>query len=178
MALYEFDGKRPQVPADSFVHPNAVLTGDVKIGHECLIAPGASIRADFGPIRIGDRSSVQDNAVIHVYPGSEVIIENDITIAHGVILHDVHIKSRCVIGIGAIVLFNVVCEEDVFISVGSLVPKGMHIPAGKIVAGNPAKITHDVTEDQIKAAKEGIDYYRGLCKKYILTMKPLGSSDI
>jgi phenylacetic acid degradation protein len=171
MALYEFDGKRPQVPSDSFVHPDAVLTGDVKIGHECLIAPGVSIRADFGPIRIGDRSSVQDNAVIHVYPGSQVIIENDVTIAHGVILHDVHIKSRCVIGIGAIVLFNVVCEEDVFVSVGSLVTKGMHIPAGKIVAGNPAKITHDATEDQKKVAKEGIDYYRELCRKYIATMK-------
>jgi phenylacetic acid degradation protein len=171
MALYEFDGKKPQVPSDSFVHPNAVLTGDVTIGHECLIAPGVSIRADFGPIRIGDRSSVQDNAVIHVYPGSQVIIENDVTIAHGVILHDVHIKSRCVIGIGAIVLFNVVCEEDVFISVGSLVPKGMHIPAGKIVAGNPAIITHDATEDQKRVAKEGINYYRGLCKKYIATMK-------
>ncbi|MGA2527314.1 MAG: gamma carbonic anhydrase family protein [Smithellaceae bacterium] len=171
MALYEFDGKRPQVPPDSFVHPNAVLIGDVKIGHECLIAPGVSIRADFGPIRIGDRSSIQDNAVIHVYPDAQVIIEEDVTIAHGVILHDVHIKSRCVIGIGAIVLFNVVCEEDVFISVGSLVPKGMHIPAGKIVSGNPAKITHNITEDQKKLAKEGIDYYRELCKKYIATMK-------
>jgi Carbonic anhydrases/acetyltransferases, isoleucine patch superfamily len=171
MALYEFDGKRPQVPADSFVHPNAVLIGDVKIGHECLIAPGVSIRADFGPIRIRDRSSVQDNAVIHVYPDSQVIIEDDVTIAHGVILHDVHIKSRCVIGIGAIVLFNVVCEEDVFVSVGSLVTKGMHIPAGKIVAGNPAKITHDATEDQKKVAKEGIDFYRELCRKYIATMK-------
>ena len=173
MALYEFDGKRPQVPADSFVHPNAVLIGDVKIGHECMIAPGVSIRADFSPIIIGDRSNVQDNSVIHANDNSKVIIENDVTIAHGVILHDVHIKSRCVIGIGAIVLFNVVCEEDVFVSVGSVVSKGMKIPAGKIVAGNPAKITHDVTDDQKIMAKAGIDYYRDLCKKYIATMKVL-----
>jgi phenylacetic acid degradation protein len=171
MALYEFDGKSPQVPVDSFVHPNAVLIGDVKIGHECLIAPGVSIRADFGPVVIGDRSSIQDNAVIHVYPGAQVIIEEDVTIAHGAILHDVHIKSRCVIGIGAIVLFNVVCEEDVFVSVGSLVPKGMQIPAGKIIAGNPAKITHDVSDNQKMMAKAGVDYYRDLCKKYIATMK-------
>ena len=173
MALYEFDGKRPQVPSDSFVHPNAVLIGDVKIGHECLIAPGVSIRADFGPVTIGDRSSVQDNAVIHVYPGSQVVIENDVTIAHGVILHDVNIKARCVIGIGAIVLFNAICEEDVFVSFGSLVPKEMHIPAGKIVAGNPAKIKYDATEDQKQIAKEGVDYYRELCRKYIATMKKL-----
>ena len=174
MSLYEFDGKRPQVPVDSFVHPDAVLTGDIKIGHECLIAPGVSIRADFGPVVIGNRSNVQDNAVIHVYPDSRVIIEEYVTVAHGTILHDVHIKSRCVIGIGAIVLFNVVCEEDVFVSVGSIVPKGMHIPAGKIVAGNPAKITYDVTDDQKIMAKAGIDYYRELCKKYIATMKAIG----
>lgn len=173
MALYEFDGKRPQVPADSFVHPNAVLIGDVKVGHECLIAPGVSIRADFGPIVIGDRSSVQDNAVIHVYPGSQSIIENDVTIAHGVILHDVHIKARCMIGIGSIILFNVICEEDVFVSVGSLVPKGMHIPAGKVVAGNPAVIARDLTERDKASAKDGIEAYRYLCRTYLATMKSI-----
>ena len=138
-----------------------------RIGHECLIAPGVSIRADFGPVIIGDHSSVQDNAVIHVYPGSQSIIENDVTVAHGVILHDVHIKSRCMIGIGAIVLFNVVCEEDVFVSVGSLVPKGMHIPAGSIVAGNPAEIIRDVTDKDKADAKDGIEAYRYLCRQYI-----------
>jgi carbonic anhydrase/acetyltransferase-like protein (isoleucine patch superfamily) len=168
MALYEFDGKRPRVPDDSFVHPQAALIGDVEIGHECLIAPGVSIRADFGPVTIGNRSNVQDNAVIHVYPGSRVIIEEDVTIAHGVILHDVHIKSRCVIGIGAIVLFGAVCEEDVFVNAASVVPKGMRIPAGKIVAGNPAKITHDVTDEQKKMAKSGIDEYCELTRKYLL----------
>ena len=70
-------------------------------------------------------------------------------------------------------LFNVVCEEDVFVSVGSLVPKGMHIPAGKIVSGNPAEITHDVSDNQKLMAKAGIDYYRELCKKYITTMKKI-----
>jgi phenylacetic acid degradation protein len=171
MALYEFDGKRPQVPSDSFVHPNAVLIGDVRLGHECLIAPGVSIRADFGPVVIGDRSSVQDNAVIHVYPGSRTVIGDDVTVAHGVILHDVHIHSRCMIGIGAIVLFNVVCEEDVFVSVGSLVPKGMQIPAGKVVAGNPAKITRDLTDKDKESARDGIEAYRYLCRKYLATMK-------
>jgi phenylacetic acid degradation protein len=173
MALYEFDGKRPQVPADSFVHPAATLIGDVRLGHECLIAPGVSIRADFGPVIIGDRSSVQDNAVIHVYPGSETVIGDDVTVAHGVILHDVHIHSRCMIGIGAIVLFNVVCEEDVFVSVGSLVPRGMHIPAGKIIAGNPAKITRDLTDKDKAAARDGIEAYRYLCRTYLATMKTI-----
>ena len=173
MALYEFEGKKPQIPSDSFVHPNAALIGDVRLGHECLIAPGVSIRADFGPVIIGDRSSIQDNAVIHVYPGSQSIVENDVTVAHGVILHDVHIKARCMIGIGAILLFNVICEEDVFVSAGSLVPRGMHIPTGKIVAGNPAKITRDVTEKDRQAAKDGIEAYRYLCRQYLATMKSM-----
>lgn len=173
MALYEFDGKRPRVPEDSFVHPRAVLIGDVAIGHECFIGPGASIRADFGPVVIGDRSSIQDNAVIHVYPASRVVIEDDIIVAHGVILHDVHIKSRCVIGIGAMLLFGVVCGEDVLVNAASVVPKGMMIPAGKAVAGNPAKITHDVTDEQKKMAHEGIDEYRELTRKYLSTFKEI-----
>ncbi|PKN88887.1 MAG: gamma carbonic anhydrase family protein [Deltaproteobacteria bacterium HGW-Deltaproteobacteria-1] len=171
MALYEFEGKKPKIPSDSFVHPNAALIGDVQLGHECLIAPGVSIRADFGPVIIGDRSSIQDNAVIHVYPGSQSIVENDVTVAHSVILHDVHIKARCMIGIGAIVLFNVICEEDVFVSAGSLVPRGMNIPSGKVVAGNPAKITRDVTEKDRQAAKDGIEAYRYLCRQYLATMR-------
>ncbi len=173
MALFEFEGKKPQVPSDSFVHPAAVLIGDVRLGHECLIAPGVSIRADFGPVIIGDRSSVQDNSVIHVYPGSESVIGNDVTVAHGAILHDVHIHSRCMIGIGAIILFNAVCEEDVFVSVGSLVPRGMRVPAGKIVAGNPAQIKRDATEKDKAAARDGIEAYRYLCRQYLASMKPV-----
>ena len=173
MALYEIDGKRPQVPADSFVHPDAVLIGDVRLGHECFIAPGVAIRAEFGPVEIGNGTNVQDNSVIHVDPGARVIIEEDVIIAHGAILHDVHIKSRCVIGMGAILLFKVVCEEDVIVAAGSVVPKGMQIPAGKIVSGNPAQVLRDVSERQKQAAKGGIIVYRDLCRKYIATMKKI-----
>lgn len=171
MAIYEFDGKRPWVPADSFVHPSAVIIGDVKIGHECLIAPCVSIRAEFGPVEIGDRTNIQDNSVIHVDPKAQVIIEEEVTIAHGVILHDVHIKKRCVIGMGSILLFNVVCEEDVLVAAGSLVSKGTQIPTGKLAAGNPAEVIRDVSDRQKLAAKEGVDIYRELCKKYLTTMK-------
>jgi len=173
MALYEFNRKIPQVPRDTFVHPQACVVGDVIIGRECFIAPGASIRADFGPVVIGDRCSIQDNAVIHVFPGSQVKIGDDVTVAHAVLIHDAQIKSRCVIGMGSLLMFDVICEEDVFVAAGSVVPRGMHIPAGKIVAGNPAVITHDVTENQKATAKAGVEYYRDLCKKYIATMQEI-----
>jgi len=173
MALYEFDGKRPQVPADSFVHPHAVLIGDVRLGHECLIAPGVSIRVEFGYVEIGNGSNVQDNSTIHVSPRKRVIIGEDIIIAHGVILHDVHIKARCVIGMGAILMSSVVCEEDVFVAAGSLVPKGRQIPAGKIVSGNPAEIICDLSDKQKLQVRDGVIIYRELCKKYIATMKKI-----
>jgi carbonic anhydrase/acetyltransferase-like protein (isoleucine patch superfamily) len=171
MPLYEFEGRQPQIPEDSFVHPQAVLIGDVRIGHECLIAPGVSIRADLGPVMIGSRSNIQDNSVIHVYPGSRVIVEDDVTVAHGVLLHDVHIQSRCVIGMGAILLFGAVCEEDVFVAAGSLVPQGMVIPAGKMAVGRPAVVTRDVSDHEKQLAREGVFVYRDLCRKYITAMQ-------
>lgn len=171
MPLYEFDGRKPQIPADSFVHPYAVLVGDVQLGHECLIAPGVCIRAEFGPVKIGNRSNIQDNTVIHVNDGKTVIIEEDVTIAHGVILHDVHIKSRGLVGMGATVMYDVICGEDAIVASGSLVLQGMQIPAGKIAMGNPAKIVGDVGDRHKEEAKYGITVYRGLCRKYLATMK-------
>jgi carbonic anhydrase/acetyltransferase-like protein (isoleucine patch superfamily) len=171
MALYELDGKRPQVPADSFVHPTAALIGDVRLGHECWIAPGVVIRAEFGPVEIGNCSNIQDNSVIHVNPDSRVILEEDVIIAHGVILHDVNIKARCIIGMGSILMFNVVCAEDVIVAAGSYVVKNTQIPAGKIVSGNPAKIIGDVSAKQRQMVAEGINVYRTLCRKYLTTMK-------
>ncbi len=171
MSLYEFDGKRPLVPADSFVHPTAALIGDIRLGHECWVAPGVVIRAEFGPVEIGDCSNIQDNTIIHVNPDASVIIAENVIVAHGVILHDVNIKTRCIIGMGSILMFNVVCAEDVIVAAGSVVPKNMHIPAGKIVSGNPAEIIRDVSEKQKLMAREGIDVYRDLCRKYLTTMK-------
>lgn len=174
MPIYEFDGKQPDISPEAFVHPNAVIIGDVRIGR-CLIAPGVVIRADFGPITIQDGTSIQDNTVIHVDPGARVIVEKDVLVGHSVVLHDVHIKSRCVIGMGAILLFGVVCEEGVFIGAGSVVPNKMHIPAGKLVAGNPAKIIKDVTPDQKSYAEIAVEGYKQLPQRYQRTMKLITS---
>jgi phenylacetic acid degradation protein len=111
MPLYEFDGKRPVISADAFVHPEAVVIGDVSIGADCLIAPGAVIRGDFGPITIGEGTSIQDGATIHVTPGDRVLIGNDVIVAHNASLHDVTVAQRCIVGIGAVLLQGVVCEE-------------------------------------------------------------------
>jgi carbonic anhydrase/acetyltransferase-like protein (isoleucine patch superfamily) len=167
MPIYEFDSKRPQISPQSFVHPEAVIIGGVTIEGECFIGPGAVIRADLGTVIIQDGTSIQDNVIIHVDGNpSGVCIERDVIVGHGAILHDVHIKPECVIGMGAILLYDVVCEEGVFIAAGSMVPNNMHIPAGKLAAGSPAKIVKDVTPQQASYAKNGVQIYRRLASEY------------
>jgi len=173
MPIYEFNGKRPLISASAFVHPTAVIIGDAVIGDEVFLAPGAVIRADFGPILIGARSSIQDNAVVHVSPRDRVIIAEDVIIAHHVVLHDVTIHDRCLVGMGAVLLQKVVCEEDVFIAAGAVVSQGMYIPAGKLVAGSPARLIRDITSEMKKRIAKGVDQYVRLGRLYRETMKSL-----
>jgi carbonic anhydrase/acetyltransferase-like protein (isoleucine patch superfamily) len=145
MPIYELPGKKPRIAPSAYVHPDANLIGEVSVGNNSFIAPGVVIRADFAPIIIKERTSIQDNAVIHVNPSTQVIVENDVIVGHSVCLHDVHIKSRCVIGMDSILLLNVICEEKVIVASGAVVTSGTHIPTGKLVAGNPARILKDAT---------------------------------
>jgi len=166
MPIYEFEGKKPVISSKSFVHPDAVIIGDVTIGDRCFIAPGVVIRADCGSVTIHNDTSIQDNTVIHVDPGATVVIENEVLVGHGAIIHDSHIKDRCVIGMGAILLFGVVCEEGAFIGAGTVVPSGMVVPRNKIATGNPAKIIKDVTPLQQEYAASGAREYVKLTEQY------------
>ena len=174
MPIYEFNGKRPAISPDAFVHPDAILIGDVIIAEGCMIAPGAVLRADIGTISIGACTSIQDNVVIHANPGFTVVIEDHVVIGHSAVLHDVHIHSGCVIGMGAVLLFNIVCEQDVFVAAGSLVKNNTHIPAGKLAAGNPATVIRDVTPEQHLEAKLGAEFYAELGRQYKTGMKRVG----
>lgn len=173
MPIYAFENKIPDVSKDAFVHPEAVLIGDVVIEKRCFIGPGVVIRADTGPVVIREGTNIQDNVVIHVDAGSEAVIEKNVVVGHSAILHDVHIETRCVIGMGAILLQGVVCEEGAFVGAGSLVPGRMHIPSGKLAAGNPAKIIRDVTPDQASYARDGVRFYIELAGRYKHAMRLL-----
>ena len=164
--IYEFEGKIPNVSPEAFVHPEAVLIGDVVIEKRCFIGPGAVIRADTGPVIIREGTNVQDNVVIHVDVGLEVIIEKDVIVGHSAILHDVHIEPGCVIGMGAILLSGATCGEGSCVGAGSMVPGHMHIPSGKLAAGNPAKIIKDITSEQASYAREGVQFYSDLADRY------------
>ncbi|MCX7634806.1 MAG: gamma carbonic anhydrase family protein [Syntrophales bacterium] len=173
MALYMFDGKRPVIGPGTFIHPLAVVIGEATIGRDCHVAAGAVIRADFAPITIGDNTSIQDNAVLHVTPGDGVSIGNNVIVAHGAIIHDVVVADGCVIGMGAVVLQKVRCGEGAVVAAGAVVPPGMDIPPGKLVAGNPARIVKDVPPELRDYAVMGVAEYKRLTNLYLATFREL-----
>lgn len=173
MPIYEFAGKKPSIAPETFVHPSAVIIGDATIGRECHIAPNAVIRADFGPITIGDGSNIQDNASVHVTPDYRVDIGKNVIVGHNAVLHDVTIHDECVIGMGAVLLPHVICERGSAVAAGSIVPQGMRIPAGKLAIGNPAKVLKDVPEDLKAWATWGVEQYKELTRLYLQTMKEI-----
>jgi len=164
--IYAFEDKLPDISQDAFVHPEAVLIGDVTIEKQCFIGPGVVIRADTGLVIVREGTSVQDNVVIHVEIDSEAVIEKDVIVGHSAILHDVHIGPGCVIGMGSILLYGVVCGEGAVVGAGSMVPSHMHVPSGKLIVGNPAKIIRDVTSDQASYARDGVQFYIELADRY------------
>jgi carbonic anhydrase/acetyltransferase-like protein (isoleucine patch superfamily) len=166
MPVYAFEKWTPVVDPDAFVHPDAVLIGNVHIGKKCFIGAGAVLRGDFGKISIGDGSNVQENCVIHVSPGEEVRVEEDAIIAHGAILHDAVIKRGSVVGMGVVVLQGAVIGEGVLVAALTLIPTNYVVPPGKIVAGNPAKIKGDVPDTHEEYFRLGLAIYQELPERY------------
>jgi len=166
MAIYEFDGRRPEIGEGAYIHPEAVLIGAVKIGAGCLICAGAVLRADFADINIGPGSNVQDNCVIHAGLGPGAFIEDNVIIGHGAILHDVVLKSGAYIGMGAVLLPGVIVETEAMVGAGSVVSTGFVVPARKMAVGNPAKVRKDLTPSMLEEIKAGLIGYQELTEKY------------
>ena len=173
MALYEFQGKRPEIGEGSYVHPQASVIGDVIIGKKCFIGACAVLRGDFGAIRIGDGSNVQENAVLHATPLKPVIVGDDVIVAHGVLIHDAVIGNGAVLSMGAILLHGVVVEEHAVVGAGAVVTPGFVVPARKIVMGAPAKVVKDVSDDAIAVTRMGLEMYQDLPRQYMAGLKRL-----
>lgn len=173
MPVYAFEDATPVVDPDAFVHPEAVLIGQVSIGKKCFIGAGAVLRGDFGKISVGDGSNVQENCVIHVSPGEEVRIEDDVIVAHGAILHDATVKRGSVVGMGAVVMQGAVIEQGVLVAAGTLVPTNFVAEAGKIVAGNPGKVKGDVPATHEEFFRAGLAIYQELPERYRKGMRKI-----
>ena len=163
----EYRGKTPKVAASAFVAPTAVLIGDVEVGEESSIWFGVVIRADNGPIRIGARTSVQDNSVIHVGENHRTIVGDDVTIGHAAVMEDCEIGNWCIIGSNSVILNNATIGERTLIGAGSVVSQGAEIPARVVAAGVPAKVKKPLEGDAVRWIEMAAPEYVHLSRSYL-----------
>ena len=164
--LVEFEGKRPRIAASAFVAPNAVLIGDVEVGEDASIWFGAVLRGDFGAIRIGLGSNVQDNVVIHAETKGGTVLQERVTVGHGAILHDCWIGKDTLIGMGAILLDRSRIGSGCLVGAGSVVKERFEVPDGMLAVGNPAAVRKKLEGNAAEWVARGADDYLKLIKRY------------
>ena len=176
--IYEFKGFIPVVHETAFVHPQAYVIGNVTIGKDVYIGPGAAIRGDWGEIIIKDGSNVQENCTIHMFPGTTVILEESSHIGHGAVIHGAHIGFNCMIGMNSVVMDRVEIGEESIIGAMSFLKADMIIPKRSLVVGNPAKVIKSVSDKMIAWKTKGTQLYQSLpsdMHQYAKPVEPLRS---
>jgi len=165
--LTAFKGNQPAVGDGCFLAENAVLIGDVRLGDGCSVWFGAVLRGDLGTIAVGEKSNIQDNAVLHCDPGFPISIGKLVTVGHGAIVHGAAIEDRVIIGMGAVVMNGVHIGADSVIGAGALITEGTDIPAGSVAVGVPAKIIKTASERNRDLAVENAGDYAILASEYL-----------
>ena len=165
--IIEYRGKRPNVDSSAFVAPNAVLVGDVEVGPESSIWFGAVLRADNGPIRVGARTSIQDNAVLHVSEGGETIVGDDVTVGHCAVMEDCRIAAHALIGSNATLLNGSSIGEGALIAAGSVVGQNAMIPAHVVAAGAPAAVKKTLDGEAASWIEVSAEAYVKLSRLYL-----------
>jgi carbonic anhydrase/acetyltransferase-like protein (isoleucine patch superfamily) len=175
MAVYELGGARPTIGRDAVVADSAVVVGDVHLGDESSAWFGAVIRGDCFPIRIGARSNVQDNAVVHVMGGrARTTIGDEVTIGHAAVVHGCTIGHRCLIGIGSIVLDGAVIGDDSIVAAGSLVPPGATFPAKSVLMGRPARVVREASDSDLQGIRESAAKYVRYARELVTSCVRIG----
>jgi phenylacetic acid degradation protein len=160
--IFSFDGFIPVVHESAFVHRDAAVTGNVVIGRDVYVGPGAAIRGDWGGVVIEDGCNVQENCVIHMFPGVTVVLEKGAHIGHGAVVHGARIGENSLIGMNAVVMDNAYVGAGCIVGALCFVPAEMKIPPRKVVVGNPAKIVKDVSDAMYAWKSEGTQLYQRL----------------
>ena len=169
--VYEFEGMVPVIDPTAFVHPTATLIGDVIVGPGVYVAPGASLRGDFGRLILEEGVNFQDNCVMHGFPQDETVIETDGHIGHGAIIHGCRIGKRALVGMNAVVMDHAVVGEDCFIAAMAFVRAGLEIPPRKLVAGVPGKIVRDLSDQEIAWKAKATKEYQILAQSCLKTLR-------
>ena len=171
MAIYEFDGYRPVVHESAFVHPLAAVTGNVVIGRDVYVGPGAAIRADWGEILIADGCNVQECCVIHVFPGATVTLDESAHIGHGAVIHGANIGRNTLVGMSSVVMDRARIGAECVIGAMSFVRADMVVADRKVVVGNPARVVKDVTDEMLAWKTEGTRLYQQLPARLHATLR-------
>jgi len=171
MKVYAIDGIVPVVDPAAYVHPSAVLIGDVVVGAGAYVGPCASLRGDFGRLFIGVGANVQDCCVMHGFPGSDTIVEEHGHIGHGAILHGCIVRKNGMVGMNAVVMDNAVVGESAIVAAQSFVKAGMEIPPRMLAGGVPAKLMRDLTELEMAWKVQGTGVYLDLVRRCQGTMR-------
>ncbi|MBF0695338.1 MAG: transferase hexapeptide repeat family protein [Flavobacterium sp.] len=171
--IYSFKGFIPVIHESSFVHPQATVTGNVIIGKNVYVGPGAAIRGDWGGIIIEDGCNVQENCTIHMFPGKSLTLKESAHIGHGAIIHGANIGRNCLIGMNAVVMDDAEIGDECIVGALTFVKAGMKVPARKMVVGNPAVIVKDITDDMIAWKTKGTELYQKLPAELYETLRPV-----
>jgi carbonic anhydrase/acetyltransferase-like protein (isoleucine patch superfamily) len=173
--IYEFEGKVPRIGEGSYVFPDAMVMGDVVLGDKVYVGSGARIRGDYGTIVVGDRTSIEDNCIIHARPGERTEVGEHVTIGHGAILHNCTVRDGAVIGMGAIVSDYAVVEEWAVVAEGAVVKNKGTVPSRHIAVGVPAKVIGEVTPEYEETWTRFKDIYVSLAsERYPKGLRPIG----
>ena len=174
--IYEFNGYKPIIHKSSFIHELASVTGNVIIGKDVYVGPGAAIRGDWGEIIIENGCNVQENCTIHVFPGKSVILKEAAHIGHGAVIHGGNIGKNTLIGMNSVVMDDAVVGDECIVGALCFIKGEMQIPNRKLVVGNPAVIHGDISDDMINWKSAGTKIYQQLpqdCYNTLMECEPL-----
>ncbi len=174
--FYEFNGIKPVAHESSFVHPQAAVTGNVVIGKNVYIGPGCALRGDWGKIIISDGCNVQENCIVHMFPGVTVWLKEAAHIGHGAIIHGATIGKNCLVGMNAIIMDEVELGDECIVGALCFIKQGEKIPSRSLVVGNPSQIVKQVSDEMIAWKTEGTRLYQQLpqqCFDTLIACEPL-----
>lgn len=171
MPCYEIDGLRPVVHPSAFVHPDAVLIGDVIVGPRCYVAPLASLRGDFGRIILEEGSNLQDNCVMHGFPNRDTVVARNGHIGHAAVLHGCRVGANALVGMNAVVMDEAIVGESAVVAACAFVKAGMEIPPRTLAAGMPAKVVRELTTQELEWKVDGTRCYHELTERSLATLK-------
>ena len=169
--VYSIDGITPVVDVTAFVHPSAVLIGDVIIGPGVYVGPCASLRGDFGRLLIHAGANIQDCCVMHGFPGSDTVIEADGHIGHGAILHGCIVRKNAMVGMNAVVQDNAVVGESAIVAASAMIRAGMEIPPRTLVAGVPGKLVRELTQQEMDWKRRATGVYQDLTRRCLASLQ-------